>query len=241
MALQFSTSSKESKANGVKMLVYGPPGTGKTMLCATLPRPIILSAESGLLSLSPQNIERTFGANQPDICYDIPLIKITNVDDLKSAYDWCVSPKNANLFDSIAIDSLTEIAEVVLNNAKRQVKDPRQAYGELIEKMQTTIRLFRDIPSKNVLMTAKMEHIKDDVTGVVKYWPAMPGSKVGPQLAYFFDEVFRIGVAKTQQGESYRFLQTQPDLQYEAKDRSGALSNPENPRLAYVIHKIIGA
>ena len=67
----------------------------------------------------------------------------------------------------------------------------------------------------------------------------MPGSKLGNQLPFFFDEVFRLGVNKDQQGNSFRFLKTQPDLQYEAKDRSGALDPMEAPILGAIFQKIM--
>ena len=238
--MNFTTTSQASANSGIKALVYGPAGMGKTMLSATLPAPVIISAESGLLSLRPQNIARVFGENAQGICYDIPVIEVKTVQDLTEAYNWFTTSPQAANFQSIAIDSLSEIAEVVLNNAKRQVKDPRQAYGELLEKMETLIRLFRDLPNKNVIMMAKMESYKEELTGIVKYGPSMPGSKLGQKLPYFFDEVFRLGVNKDQQGASYRFLQTQPDLQFEAKDRSGSLDPVEFPNLTHVFNKIIG-
>lgn len=241
MSLHFTTAQQASEMNGLKALVYGPSGMGKTVLMATAPAPLVISAESGLLSLRKNNLERLFGPGNPHICYSMPVIQISNVDDLKAAFDWCTQSAEARQFATVGLDSLTEIAEVVLNNAKRQVKDPRQAYGELLEKMQTLIRLFRDLPGKNVIMSAKMEPSKDELTGVVKYGPAMPGSKLGPQLPYFFDEVFRIGVNKDQQGNQFRFLQTQPDMQYEAKDRSGVLAPVEIPNLSHIINRILGA
>lgn len=240
MALKFTTSAQQAQVNGVKAMVYGPAGMGKTVLSATAPAPILLSAESGLLSLKPKNLIRLFGENNPDITYDVPVIQISNVSDLTEAYNWCSGSKEASQFQTVCIDSLSEIAEVVLNNAKRQVKDPRQAYGELIEKMETTIRLFRDLPGKHVYMSSKLEKYKDEATGVVKYGPSMPGSKLGDKIPYFYDEVFRLGTNKTPQGEVYRFLQTQPDLQYDAKDRSGALANMEPPNLTHIFNKILG-
>lgn len=241
MALKFTTAAQVTVANGIKAMVYGGSGVGKTVLMATLPNPVLISAESGALSLRKANIERLFGVGNPHVCYNMPVIEITTVDDLRDAYDWCATSREAAQFASVGMDSISEIAEVVLNNAKRQVKDPRQAYGELIEKMETTIRLFRDLPRKHVCVSAKMEPVKDEMSGVVKYAPSMPGSKLAGKLPYFFDEVFRIGVNKTSTGESYRFLQTQPDLQYEAKDRSGALSPIEYPHLGAVFTKILGA
>lgn len=225
MALNFTTTDKAAQLNGVKVLVYGQAGAGKTVLASTAPAPFLISAEGGELSL------RTM---------QIPMVKVTTVEDLRDIYAWCERSAEAKQFQTICIDSLSEIAEVVLNNAKRQVKDPRQAYGELIEKMETTIRMFRDLPGRNVYMSAKMEPTKDELTGVVKYGPAMPGSKLGVKLPYFFDQVCRLGINKTPSGESYRFLQTQPDLQYEAKDRSGVLAAVEPPHLAQLFNKILG-
>jgi hypothetical protein len=170
---------------------------------------------------------------------NLPVIEIKTIEELQEAYMFVTTSKDAVGFETICLDSLTEIAEVVLANAKRQVKDPRQAYGELIDKMAMTIRYFRDIPNRHIYMSAKMEPMKDEMTGIVKYGPSMPGAKLGPQLPYFFDEVFRLGIGKTPQGESYRFLQTQPDLQYEAKDRSGSLSQLEPPDLNAVFTKIV--
>lgn len=226
MALKFTTTDQAAQLHGVKMLIYGVSGVGKTTLCATAPQPIILSAEAGLLSLRK---------------FQIPVIEIRTVDDLTEAHRWCQQAAEARQFSTVCIDSITEIGEVVLTNAKRQVKDPRQAYGELIEKMMTTIKAFRDLQGKHIYMAAKAEPVKDEMTGVVRYMASMPGSKLGPQLPYLFDEVFRLGINKTPQGEQYRFLQTQPDLQYDAKDRSGALDPIEPPDLNHVISKILGA
>lgn len=211
-------------ANGVKMLVYGKAGRGKTTLCATCPSPVIFSAESGLLALS---------------AYQLPYVEIRTVKDLTDAFDWARDSREARQFQTLCLDSLSEIAEVVLSNAKGQVKDPRQAYGELIEKMTMTIRAFRDLPGYHVYMSAKQEMVKDDLSGVTMNMPSMPGSKLEQQLPYFFDEVFQLDIGKdptTQQ--SYRYLRTQPDFSNDAKDRSGRLDPIEYPDLGNIIKKI---
>lgn len=247
--MNFTTTAQVVLDTGVKMLVFGEAGMGKTMLAATLPRPILISAESGLLSLTPSNIARVYGVDQPDICYDIPTIEIDSIEDVEQAYMWVMNPANNPVinergerqFQSIALDSLTEIAEKCLNNAKRSVKDPRQAYGELIEKMQTLVRAFRDIPGLNVYMSSKMSRNKDEMTGVTAYGPSMPGAKLGPELPYFFDEVFKIAVGKDQNTQAdFRYLLTKPDMSNVCKDRSGTLEQMELPHLGRIINKIKG-
>ena len=225
MALSIVSTKGASEDHGIKALIYGKAGAGKTSLAKTAPNPIILSAESGILSL--RDVE-------------LPMIKIETVDDLSEAHEWLESSADAKQFQTVFIDSISEIGETVLANAKRQVKDPRQAYGELIEKMTMLIRSFRDLSGFHVVMLAKQEPTKDEMTGVVLYGPSMPGAKLGNQLPYLFDEVFRLGIGKTQDGTLYRFFQTQPDFQYEAKDRSGVLDAMEMPDLTHIFNKIQG-
>jgi hypothetical protein len=223
MTLKFTTTDAAGATHGVKLLVYSPSGVGKTTLCSTAPTPIILSAEAGLLSLRK---------------FKLPVIEIKTIVDLQEAFAWCQSSKEASHFQTICLDSLTEIGEVVLANAKQLVKDPRQAYGELIEKMTMVIRAFRDLPNRNVYMSAQQEPMKDELTGVIQYGPSMPGAKLGPKLPYFFDEVFRLSIGKMTDGTLFRYLQTQPDIQYVAKDRSGSLAAMEQPDLTVVFNKI---
>ena len=61
MALQWTTSSRQNLEQGVKVLTWAESGMGKTTLCATAPRPVILSAESGLLALNKKNLEKLYG------------------------------------------------------------------------------------------------------------------------------------------------------------------------------------
>lgn len=241
MAFEFTTANTASDVGGVKALVYGGSGSGKTLLAATCPAPLMISAESGLLSLRRANLERVYGAGNPGIDYDVKVISVRNVEDLTDAHRWCEANARKGGFQTIVLDSISEIMEQVLSNAKAQVKDPRQAYGELIEKGQMLVRAFRDLPGLNVYVAAKMEPSKDEMTGVTKYGPSVPGSKLGPSLPYFFDEVFHLGVGKDSGGNPYRYLRTTPDIQYDAKDRSGMLDPVEYPHLGAVFAKVLGA
>lgn len=226
MALTFTTTDQAGTLNGVKCLTYGPAGAGKTVLCATAPAPLIISCESGLLSLRKVRV---------------PAIIIKDINELGEAYRWVTTSNEARQFQTICLDSLTEIAEVLLAHLMKTVgsKDPRKAYGELVPQMSTVVRMFRDLPGKNVYMSAKMEQMKDEGTGIILWTPSCPGNKLGPQLPYFFDEVFYLGVGQDQNKQTFRYLQTQPDLQHVAKDRSGSLAPMEPPDLTKLFTKIV--
>ena len=211
----------QSLANGVKILCYGQSGAGKTSLIKTLPDVVVLSAEGGLLSIQDA---------------DLPYLEITSMQDLQEAYSWVMESD----YKSVALDSISEIAEVCLSHEKKVNKDPRAAYGSMQEQMADIIRTFRDIPGRHVLMTAKLEKTQDEM-GRVLYSPSMPGNKTGQALPYFFDEVLALRVEKTPEGNTERALMCDSDGLWLAKDRSGKLEPWEAPDLGAIISKIGGA
>jgi len=223
MAINVKTTGSLS-ANGVKVLVYGQAGAGKTSLIKTLPSPIVLSAEGGLLSIQDA---------------DLPFIEITSMTELQEAYTWLTSSDEAKAYKSVALDSISEIAEVCLNTEKKVTKDPRQAYGAMQEQMADIIRAFRDLPGRHVYMSAKLEKTQDEM-GRVLYSPSMPGNKTGQALPYFFDEVLALRVEKDGDGNTQRALMCDSDGLWLAKDRSGKLDAWEAPDLSAVIAKIGG-
>lgn len=208
----------------INMLVYGQSGAGKTSLIRTLPNPIILSAESGLLSIADSNL---------------PYIEISDMAGLRDAYLWLTQSDEAKGFESVALDSISEIGEVVLSTEKKATKDPRQAYGAMAETMAELIRSFRDLPGRHVYFSAKMEKTQDD-TGRLLYAPSMPGAKVGQSLPYYFDEVLALRVEKDTDGHTQRALMCDSDGLWTAKDRSGKLGAWEAPDLGAIIAKING-
>ena len=105
MAINLKRTSALAR-DGVKILVYGQAGAGKTSLICTLPKPITLSAEAGLLSIA--------GA-------DLPYIEIGNIADLTDALEWLTSSGEAAEYQSVALDSISEIAEVVASIAEQHL------------------------------------------------------------------------------------------------------------------------
>lgn len=204
----------------VKAVVYGEAGVGKTVLGSTAPKPIIISAERGLLSLADK---------------DIAVIEVESFGDALKAFDYV---KANDAYETIVLDSLSEIAEKMLAEFKKYEKDGRQAYLKLADELYSLARKFRDI-DKHILFIAKQELTKDEVTGKTTYRPSAPGQAFTAQIPYFVDEVFCMRIGKVDK-EMVRYLQTQPDLQYTAKDRSGKLAAKEDPNLTAIFNKIVG-
>lgn len=213
-----------SKTQGIKALVYGESGSGKTHLIGTAPNPIVLSAESGLLTLRKMRI---------------PFIEVSSFKDMEEVYKWATSSAEGKKFDTICLDSVSEIAEVILADLLKKHKDPRKAYGETQELVLAMFRGYRDISNKHVYFSAKQGITKDGTNGALFFGPLMPGQQLGVQIPYLFDELFQLDIfvdAATQ--SKFRALRCQKDNQFQAKDRSGILEMWEEPHLGKIFDKI---
>ena len=219
MAIAIKNTSKDITVDAVKLAIYGGAGIGKTRVCATAPKPLIISAEHGLLSL------RNDGTD---------FVEIKTYKDLQDVYDYVKSADCA--YKTICLDSASEIAETVLQDFKKGEKDARQAYLKMGDAMIHMIRNFRDLPGKNVVFNFKMKLVEDEEAGIITYVPMAPGKMIGQQVPYMFDELFCMQIKK----DGTRFLQTQADRARFCKDRSGALDKEEKPDLTYIIDKIRG-
>lgn len=224
MAVKLTTTKQSAIEGGVKATCYGVAGSGKTSLARTFDVPtVILSAESGLLSLR-------------DV--DLPVIEINSMADAMEAYTLLRDSEEGQRFKAIVIDSVTEIGSILLAEEKAKTKDGRAAYGATNEQMMGMLRAFRDLYGRHVLFIAQLEKSKDEMTGAMLYGPAMPGQRLGQAMPYLTDIVMALRVEKDAEGNISRWLQTQPDFQWSAKDRSGALDQFMPPNMAEIIHRI---
>lgn len=223
-SLEFTTTEKAAVSHGVKMLVYGDAGVGKTRLCSTAPKPLILSAESGLLSLKHVKV---------------PVIVIKSYADLILALEWCKTEAVKMGILTVCLDSFSEVVEMILAKEKAATRDGRKAYGEMATEAIRIAKEFRDLPGLNVIITCKEEIIENPMTGTPKAIPTAPGQQVAKELRYLFDQVFHAYTGTDDEGTKFWGLETQPADHCVAKDRSGKLSNPELPDLTVITNKIM--
>lgn len=223
MAVEFTSTMEASEF--VNVLVYGKSGAGKTLLCATAPKPVIISTENGLLSIKKAKV-------------DLPVLKIATLDDLKETLR--IVKKRQAKFKTVCLDCLSDIAEAVLADLRNKHKDPRAAYGELNSEMSALIRKFRDLPMHTYFI-AKAE-IYENELGLSSVRPSMPGKTLTTDLPYFFDEVLYLDteLEDEENKKVRRWLWTTKTSTIEAKDRSGALSTEEKLHLGRLFKKLKG-
>lgn len=216
--MTISFGNTKDLGGSVKVVSYGPAGIGKTRMCATAPRPLVISAESGLLSLKKAGL---------------PYMTVESLDDFRGAYLFVTENPKAAGFETICIDSASDIAQSALSVFKTQFTDARQAYGAL-DDMLVELRKWRQLPGRNVYITCKEEVWKE--TG--QHMPSMPGNILRAEMPYLMDELICFRKMTGEDGKERRVIQCHPDIDHYAKDRSGALAQFEPPDLTHIFNKI---
>lgn len=227
----------EDKYPKLNILVYGPSGNGKTRFGGTVAmvaKPLIASAESGLLSLRKLREE---------LKVDFDYVDIKDFAELEEVYRYFKSPECRH--DALVLDSLTEIQQVCMDSilkSENREKAQMQDWGTLNIRMTKMIRSFRDL-GIHFVVTALSAREKDEETQSFVSQPLLQG-KLQDTVAGYFDEVFYLHSAKVKdaQGkeEVRRWLQTQGTNKIQAKDRSGRLPAECPASFGYVYKTIVG-
>jgi len=169
------------------------------------------------------------------------------------AYKKLILPENLKKYDTIFIDSLTEIDELAKEQIVKQdrpnlkgkdigkVYDDMmtlQDYGLLATRMTRFIRAYRDL-EYNIIFTSLELEKKNEITGSITLVPSISG-RLSLNLAGYFDEVFHMITKKEPDNKVGRYFITANIENTIAKDRAGVLELMELPDWTKIITKIKG-
>ena len=200
--MQFKSANDISQ-QWIKFLVYGQSGVGKTVLASTLPNVLMISAEAGTLSLKSSNLVKVYG-DSVEYTADVPIVEARTIDELLQIGKWLATSDEAKQFESVALDSISEIAEIYLRDNLKRSPDPRQAYGKMAQEVMGVIEAFKRLP-KHIYFAAKMERAKDGVTGMMFNAPSFPGQQLSTDVPHQFDYVFKLDIGQnTDTKDNYR-------------------------------------
>lgn len=204
------TSTKDMNLDYAKCVLYGPPGSGKTTAAATWPKPLLLSAESGLLSIRDKTID---------------VWTIDQWEDFDEAFKYLRHDKTHD-YKSVVVDSLTEAQKKLNEYLVRKFPAMKRAYENLtsesdwganISMMREKCRGFRDLPM-HVVFIALSQDVKLDDEVVTR--PALNGKTLPDELCGWVDAVIYCpGPQKDEDGVQRYLGQTIPAKGRRAKIR----------------------
>lgn len=224
---------------GIKCLINGQSGVGKTRSAISLKeegfKPIIISAESGVLSLAGSSLPMI------DISRDDNGKEIEPKDRVKrlaEVFQWLKQGQKE--YDTVFLDSLTEVNACLmayLDDKYKDSKDTLKKFGDNMTIMTRLAKEFRDLPY-NVVLVALSEIEKDDIGR--RFTTSSVVGKVAQHLPSFFDEVFNLQVAEDEKKNAVVRFQCRSSQDIVCKDRSGKLFMYEPYNLGKIFRKIKG-
>lgn len=209
----------------IKALICGNPGVGKTKFSATSPRPFMLSAEGGLMSIHEDNVPY------------ITIEKLGGIEGVKTLISTLKQNKEIREeqlgieVHTFIIDTIDEVARLMMKEHLKAegVSSARiQDYGWLKDTLTNFVRAVRNL-DMHVIMTAHLKSVTDEAEAQ-KYVPAIDGS-FAEAIAGYVDLAFVLRndlTTEIKDGQAVRtvnrWLQTYPEPKYDwIKDRSGRL------------------
>lgn len=209
---------------GVKMLGYGPPGEGKTPLINTAPRPVLAFVEPGMTSMRGSNVP-TFDATSVARCEDF--------------FQWVFNSAEVKNFDTICVDSVSQMAEMYLKHYKAKNKDGRKAYGEMATAVMEHLAGLFYFRQKHIYLIGKQSMKDNGENSEAK--PYFPGQELDVQVPHLYDVIAHI--CKTQvpgMTDPTLAIRCKGTFNIRARDRSGKLADLEPPHLGNVFAKCMG-
>lgn len=216
---QFLPASAFALKLGAKALVYGPPGRGKTPIGNTAPRPVMCAVEPGMLSMRASNIP-TWGAFEPK-----------RIDEF---FEWLEKSNETKNFDTVIVDSLSQMAEIYLADELYKNKDPRKAYGELSRKMMKHMTLLYFLQNKHTYLICKQQKTDDNSVR-----PFFPGQDLNVKIPHLYDVILHLDVHNIPGAGQHKAFRTAASFDAIARDRSGRLSEFEPCDLTALFNKVI--
>ncbi|NQY43919.1 MAG: AAA family ATPase, partial [Legionellales bacterium] len=181
---------------------------------------IIISAESGLLSIKDVEID---------------VIEIETYNDLCKALKWIKT--NENNYENIFIDSLTEIGQIIFNELQPKYDKSKtfQLYKDYETSLIAVLKALRGTSEYNIWLTALDKSIENGINIEVSI--DLIQKSLAKRIPALFDEVLYMNTVE-HEGELKRIIATDNSVVDFAKDRSGKLSKYELPDLNNITKKI---
>lgn len=216
-----------AKSMGVKSVLYGGPGIGKTPLIDSAPNAVLCAIEPGMLSMANCSV-LTYKA------YEHPKGVAYGIDEF---FKWFFESNESRKFDTLGVDSASEMAEAILRQELPQHKNKMAAYGQMSYRVMEILTKLYYLPRKHVVLISKQ--FVDKESGYRR--PSYPGQDLNVKVPHFFDLIMHysklpIGTIPgvIQEVKALRCIESADTM---ARDRTGKLFEFEQPNLTQLFSK----
>ena len=213
---------------GCKAIVYGPPGSAKTPGVNNAPRPLLLATEPGMLSMR--------GSNVPTYCAFTP-------EAIDEFFKWFFESSEVRQFDTLAIDSVSQMADIYLQAALSKKSSGGNkahglaAYGEMASETLKHIKRLYFMQNKHTYLICKQTIV--DESNIQYRKPYFPGQQLPVEIPHMFDFVLHLAIQNVPSMGQVLAFRCIGSIDTMARARTGNLNEFEQPHIGNLYQKAI--
>jgi hypothetical protein len=179
---------------------------------------------------------------------NIPAFEAYDSKRIEEFSAWWFGSKEAESFQTLVVDSLTNVAEHYLTEAARQTKHGMQAYGMMAERTLAFCTQVFHQKGRHAVLICKQALVKNGtrnalvggelvVEDVMIKRPYFPGNELNIKVPHLFDNVIHLGKIKQGSKEVLAFTMRSTASEF-ARCRFVELEQFEEPNFLKLFSKI---
>lgn len=218
---EFRMAKEFALKYGCKSMVHGDPGVGKTPVVNTAPRPVLGICEPGMLSMRNSTIAA------------IDLFTVKRIDDW---FAWIKGSHETRHFDTIALDSASELCEIKLRELQAKGGHGLKIYGEMADWAYGHFNMLFFLPQKHIYLISKQGYTLGEPKLRAPYFP---GKDLNVRIPHMYDVILHMAVHAVPGVGQVKAFRTAASFEAVARDRSGSLAEFEPCDLTALFRKVM--
>ncbi len=146
-------------------------------------------------------------------------------------FKWFFESNERKDFDTLAIDSVSQMADIYLQEALRTNKHGKAAYGDMATKVKDHMRKVFFSENVHTYLIAK----EGDNNGVK--WPHFPGQVLVSELPGWYDFILHLNIQNVPGMGNVSAFRCNQAVDVLARNRTGNLNDYEPPDFGALIRK----
>lgn len=206
---------------GAKAVVHGGPGVGKTPIINTARRPCFLAVEPGLASMAGSQVPTWYAPTWPKI---------------KEFFTWWHGSNEVRNFDTLCVDSVSQICEIYLRENPNKHQHGLKLYGDMATTVFDELHKLYYQQEKHMYLICK-QSIEKVEGNAGKKRPYFPGDQLNISVPHLFDLILHLDYFAVPGYGTTRAFQCHSSFDSVCRDRFGKLAQFEPPNIAALFDK----
>lgn len=150
-------------------------------------------------------------------------------------FKWLFNSNEAKNFDTVATDSVTQMAENKLQELLPVNANKLKAYGDMANWVMSHLNPLYRLKYKHTYLIHKQETI--NINGQEFRRPAYPGKELHQQVPHMFDFILHCGLHMVPGQGIVKAFRCAENFELAARDRTGKLAEYEPPHIGNLFTK----